>query len=298
VPLSKPRAPSQQLPSAQADRPSAQADRASAQADRASAQADRASSQADRASAQADRASSPTDGAPSSARPTPPSAERAPLAARPAPPVGSAPAPAAPAGAPNPPIAARADAAPTTVARTATTTRPRRAARIDLELVGLVDGAPTLGSAAAELSGGASLRLAIGGRHVAATVGLAGLAPATATSANIAVDVVRIPFDAGVRLALPVGRVDPALDVGVAFAVLQLSAPSLTAATTSTRLDVGARLAPSLRVALTPRWALVATLQMVVSFAPYDLAVDTTTMKIGTTPRLWLGGGLGLAARL
>jgi hypothetical protein len=36
---------------------------------------------------------------------------------------------------------------------------------------------------------------------------------------------------------------------------------------------------------------------MIVSFAPYDLVV-TNLGQIATTPRLWLGGGLGLAARL
>ena len=101
----------------------------------------------------------------------------------------------------------------------------------------------------------------------------------------------RVPFDAGVRLLLPVGRVEPAVDVGLALALLQLSAPSLDASTTETRLDVGLRIAPLLRILLTTRLALVVGMQMIVSFAPYDLVVNGGPGRIATTPRLWLGGG-------
>ena len=173
----------------------------------------------------------------------------------------------------------------------------RRPSRIDLELTALVDGAPAAGSAASELSGGAAARLAVGGRQVAGTVGVAGLVPATATTSSVDVHVVRVPFDAGVRLVLPLGRVELGADVGLALAILQLSAPALSGATTNARLDVGARVAPWLRIAPTRRFAVVLGLQMVVSFAPYQLVVQGLG-TIATTPRLWLGGGLGLAVRL
>ena len=91
------------------------------------------------------------------------------------------------------------------------------------------------------------------------------------------------------RLVLPVGRVEPGVDVGLALAILRLSAPALDAVTTNTRLDVGLRIAPVLRILLTSRLALVLGLQMIVSFAPYDLVV-TGPGTIATTPRLWLGG--------
>ncbi|MGZ3443755.1 MAG: hypothetical protein ACXVDD_29745, partial [Polyangia bacterium] len=193
------------------------------------------------------------------------------------------------------PVATPIAAAPT-VRRVAASPTPRPS-RIDLELGGTVDGAPAVGSAAAEVTGGAALRLAVGGRFVAGTVGFAGLAPATASSSGVDVTVVRIPFDAGVRLVLPLGRVELGADVGLALAILQLSAPALDGASTNTRLDVGARIAPFARVGLTPRWSLVLGLQMIVSFAPYELDVQPVG-KIATTPRLWLGGGLGVAVRL
>jgi hypothetical protein len=185
-------------------------------------------------------------------------------------------------------VRARAPSSPSSTARPS---------RIDLELVGLVDGAPALSSSASEVTGGASLRLAVGGRYVAGTLGFTGLAPATATSSSIAVDVVRVPFDVGLRLLLPVGRVEPAVDVGLALTVLQLTAPSLDGSATETRLDVGLRIAPMLRILLTSRLALVLGMQMIVSFAPYDLFVNGGLGTIATTPRLWLGGGAGLAAR-
>jgi hypothetical protein len=220
------------------------------------------------------------------------------------------------------PAAATTRPAPATTRLTAATTRPaplpiaasplleppavRRAApraparpsRIDLELGGILDGAPALGTSASQITGGAALRLAVGGRFVAGTLGFAGLAPATASSAGVDVTVVRIPFDAGVRLLLPVGKFEVGADVGLALAILQLSAPALDGASTNTRLDVGARIAPFARVELTARWSLVLGLQMIVSFAPYDLVVNGLPDKIATTPRLWLGGGLGVAVRL
>ena len=228
----------------------------------------------------------------------PPDEPAGPLAPRESPPAAALPATPPPARAmatPRPPPPA---SAPSTLAVLAPRRAPRRPSRIDLELTGVLGGAPALGSAAPELTGGGALRLALGGRYVAATVGFAGLAPADATAANVAVRVVRIPFDAGVRLAIPLGRVEPGVDAGLAFAILQLSAPALTDATTSTRLDVGARIAPFLRIGLTARLALVFGLEMIVSFAPYDLVVDPNSTRIATTPRLWLAGGLGLAARL
>ena len=237
----------------------------------------------------------------------PPDEPAGPLAPRESPPAAALPATPPPARAMATPPPARAIAtprppppasAPSTLAVLAPRRAARRPSRIDLELTGVLGGAPALGSAAPELTGGGALRLALGGRYVAATVGFAGLAPADATAANVAVRVVRIPFDAGVRLAIPLGRVEPGVDAGLAFAILQLSAPALTDATTSTRLDVGARIAPFLRIGLTARLALVFGLEMIVSFAPYDLVVDPNSTRIATTPRLWLAGGLGLAARL
>jgi hypothetical protein len=107
----------------------------------------------------------------------------------------------------------------------------------------------------------------------------------------------RVPFDVGLRLAQPLGRFELGGDVGVCLAVLLLAAPALDHATTSTRLDVGARLAPWARFAVSARVALQLGLQMVISLAPYDLVVQGPG-KIATTPRLWLGGGLGLVVRL
>jgi hypothetical protein len=186
--------------------------------------------------------------------------------------------------------------------RRAAPARLARPSRIDLELTGLVDGAPSIADSGATVTGGAALRLSIGGRYIAATVGVAGLAPSVQRTAGVDVDVTRIPFDAGLRLALPRDRVELGADLGLTLAVLRLAAPALADAATSTRLDVGARLAPWFRVWLNRRVALQAGVQLGIPFAVYDLVVQPagggSMAKIGSSPRLWVGGGLGLAVRL
>jgi hypothetical protein len=178
-----------------------------------------------------------------------------------------------------------------------TTARPRRSLHVDLEASGIVDGAVASGGARSEVTGGGALRLVLGGRYVAGALGITGLAPVTLTASDVTVRVVRVPFDADLRLILPLGRLELSLDIGLALAILQLSATPLQNAATSTRLDVGARLAPQARFWLTSRLALVLGMQIVVSFAPYDLVVAPSATPITTTPRLWLGGNVGLAVR-
>ncbi|HEX4462564.1 MAG TPA: hypothetical protein VIA18_31520, partial [Polyangia bacterium] len=149
--------------------------------------------------------------------------------------------------------------------------RARRLSRLDLEITGVVDGAPALGGAKAEVTGGGALRFVLGGRNVAAALGVAGLAPTTFAVSSLTVRVVRVPFDADLRLAVQLEGMELAIDVGLALAILQLSATPVITPATSTRLDVGARVAPQLRIPIVRRVALVIGGQIVVSFAPYDL---------------------------
>lgn len=228
-----------------------------------------------------------------------PATTTAPPPTTPSPPTTPAPTATAPV-APVPPVVAPAPTIAPAPAVALARPRPKpgaRALRLELELGGIVDGAPAIGDAAAEASGGAALRLAVGGRNLAGTIGVEGLAPVDANTAGVTVNVTRVPIDAGVRLALPLGRWELGGDVGVSLAILRLSAPALADATSSTRLDVGARLAPWLRLGISSRVAVQLGVQMVVSFAPYDLVVAPLG-KIGTTPRVWLGAGLGLVVRL
>jgi hypothetical protein len=174
--------------------------------------------------------------------------------------------------------------------------RSRRPSRIELELAGVVDGAPAIASSVDLVTGGGSLRLAVGGRYVAAVAGVSGLAPASARPASVEVTVARVPFDVGLRLVAPLGRVDLGGDLGLGLAILRIEAKNLVAAEASTRLDVGARAALWLRVWLTSRVALQLAGQLAVSFAPYDLVVQPAD-RIATTPWLWAGGALGIVAR-
>ena len=124
-----------------------------------------------------------------------------------------------------------------------------------------LDGAPQLSQSVKPATGGAALRFAVGGRNVAAVIGVLGLAPSTGRAAGVDVEVTRIPFDLGLRAGPPRGRVELGGDVGLVLAVLRLSALSLAEAAASTRLDAGARLAPWLRVWLTSWLALQLTAQ-------------------------------------
>ncbi|MDB4965805.1 MAG: hypothetical protein JWN44_1494 [Myxococcales bacterium] len=255
----------------------------------------------------------PTTPRPTTPAPTPPpttsaAAETATSASRSGPASSSA---SSPVALPTPtttrssaPAPGRDDAPPLTVATVRRRSSPHSAAlsRLELELSGVVDGAPAVADSGSTVTGGAALRLALGGRYVAATVGVAGLAPSnqrTPGTTGVDVGVTRVPFDAGVRLVLPRDRFEIGADVGLVLAFLRLSAPSLNNAIASTRLDVGARLAPWLRVWVHPRLAIQAGLELGIPFAVYDLVVEGTAAgKIGSSPRLWVGGALGLTVRL
>jgi hypothetical protein len=247
--------------------------------------------------------SSEEEGGPLAPRPTPvpPSAPVAAPAAPAAPVAAPARAPAVTPTAPVASIAASSPRAPavepTTLHRAGPSLRARRPSRIELELHGIVDGAPVLGDATVTVTGGGALRLAVGGRYLAGTLGVAGLAPSGARAADVDVEVTRIPFDAGLRLVLPRDRFEAGADLGLVLAILRVSAPALRDADTSTRLDAGARVAGWLRLWVTRRLALQLGVQLGIPFAAYDLVVQPAG-KIGTTPRLWVGGGLGLAVRL
>jgi hypothetical protein len=180
------------------------------------------------------------------------------------------------------------------VARRRAATPRRGPPRLELELTGVVDGAADSSPA---VSGGGAARIAVGGRHFAGTVGLEGLAPVTAHVGMIGFDLARVPFDGGLRVVLPLRRLELGGDIGVALAILRLSAPALAQASPSTRLDVGARFAAWLRLWVAARLGIQLGAQMVVSFAPYDLTAKPEG-KIGTTARIWLGGGAGLVVKL
>jgi hypothetical protein len=216
-----------------------------------------------------------------------------PAAATPAAATRAAATPATPAAATP---AAATPAAATVVTTSAAPAQRRRPSRIELELSGVVEGAAATGGGLGMVSGGGALRVAVGGRHVAATLGVAGLAPATSARAGVNIELERVPFDVGVRLALPFTGGEAGADVALVLALLRLDAPALDGAVPNVRLDAGARVSGWLRFWLTRRLALQLDAQLAVSFAPYDLVAQPLGV-IAATPRLWLGGGAGMVVR-
>lgn len=161
----------------------------------------------------------------------------------------------------------------------------------DLEVDGLVEATTDAGTSG--VAGGGALRFALGARYVAGSIGAAGLSPSTIPLGDVAARLVRVPIDLGVRAQLPLGRVDLGAEAGVAAAVLVVEGENLATARRTIGVEPAARAALFARVWLHPRVALVAGAQLLVSLRPYRLLVEPSEV-VGTTPRLWLGGRLGL----
>jgi hypothetical protein len=147
------------------------------------------------------------------------------------------------------------------------------------------------------LAAGLELRLAVGNEHFAALVGAGAYTPATQHADPALAVTVRAPFDLGVRGSLTRGRLRPSLDLGLILGLLSIDGQGVAQPTHSLELDVALRLAPSLRIQVTDRLAILLGLQASVALRTYQLEV----LPVGTvaeTPRLWLGLTLGVAGRL
>jgi hypothetical protein len=189
------------------------------------------------------------------------------------------------------------EAAPLSLGRAGPASSRWRPSRIELELTGLIDGAPAVGDGATAVGGGGSLRFVLGGRYLAGTLAVSALGTTDAQVQSIGLSVVRVPFDAGLRALLPRGRFDLGGDLGLMLGVLRLSAPAAVEAGDTTRLDSGLRVGAFVRVWVSSRVALQLMGQMLVSFQTYVLS-SSNLGTLGSSPRLWVSGGLGLAVRL
>jgi hypothetical protein len=181
----------------------------------------------------------------------------------------------------------------TTVTAPAAPKTPRRVrVELDASLVGAlapIDNPP--------LAAGFELRLAIGGDRFAALIGAGAYTPATQSLDLAQAVTVRAPFDLGVRASLSRGRLRPSLDLGLVLGLLSIEGREVARPESALRLDVGLRVAPSLRVRLHDKVALVISLPVTVSFITHELEVLPSGVR-GETPRVWLGLNLGVGGRL
>jgi hypothetical protein len=173
---------------------------------------------------------------------------------------------------------------------------PRARPQLEVELAGLVAGAPRTSPDNDLVSGGGSLRAVLHARYVGGSLGVEGLAPAVMSFGTVKVRLWRVPIDLSLRGLLPLGGIELAADVGVAFTILGTEGLGLFQTHSATRFDPGVRAALAARFWLTRHLGLALGIESTVSFQRFPLALGSS--EIGSTPIVWLAGSAGLAVRI
>jgi hypothetical protein len=185
------------------------------------------------------------------------------------------------------------EAAPSVAAPRAPAVAARRAFAIDLELGGVLDGAPGDGL----LSGGGSARLALGARSFYGVLGATALAPTTVTLPVGGARVLRVPFDVGVRGALRRGRIEVFGDLAFSASVLSVEGTGLATPRSEVRFEPGVRAALGARLWIAARIAAFAAFEAVIVPLPHQLTVEQTSVNVAL-PTVWLAGAIGIAFRV
>lgn len=149
--------------------------------------------------------------------------------------------------------------------------------------------------------GGAAVRLTLGRRAIAATLGVDATSPvaltvATPADGTIDVTLQRVPIDLGARLTLERGRVRIAGEAGLALSLLVVEGVVLA--------EAGARVGALFGLRVHPRWTVSLGAHVLVPFVPTEIRVEregasgNTVLASGTGPPLLFGATLGVIARL
>jgi hypothetical protein len=168
---------------------------------------------------------------------------------------------------------------------------------VDLAANGRLELAPDLSSGGLERTGGGELRLEVGWRFVAASLGIRGLAPARQTFGAVGAQLTRVPIDLGARFAWLRRRVELSGLVGLTAAALRIEGLGLAPSLSETRWDLAAHVVLAVRFWITRRVGIEALSGLDVSFRTINLVVDPVGV-VGKTPRLWIGFGVGPVFRL
>jgi hypothetical protein len=145
------------------------------------------------------------------------------------------------------------------------------------------------------VAGGFGGRLGIG-QELGVAIGAAFLLPTRLSLPRADARVVWLPFDVSARAVLDFDAVTLDLELGPELALLFVTGDRVKNPRTSTRLEVGARLATSLIWNMSPHLGAYFTLFGVVRPKPYDFSVNPG-LASGSTPPLWLGASLGFSLR-
>jgi hypothetical protein len=127
-------------------------------------------------------------------------------------------------------------------------------------------------------------------------LGLGGALMTPASLANGRASLLRVPFDLDARVVFRPGRVQLAAELGVFAGLEQVRGAGFPQPLTSTLIDGGLRVAPSLRFFFSKRVALLFSLPTSVAFKTYSL-VENPQGPIAETPRLFGAAMLGLAVQ-
>src|SRR6185312_5510321 len=177
---------------------------------------------------------------------------------------------------------------------------PRPARRryfVDLVASGQLALGPGAAGGSLLVTGGGELRLDVGWRFIAASVGVRGLAPVTERFGIASARLTRIPVDIGARAAWRRGRLELSGTAAFSAAALLVEGRDVSPARSSARFDPAARLVLGLRWWVSARLGVELAASVDVAFHPLDVTVDPVGV-VGQTQRVWIGFGLGPVFRL
>jgi hypothetical protein len=172
--------------------------------------------------------------------------------------------------------------------------KPREGgAPLTLELGPLLEVAPVSDAAHTPVAGGFGGRLAWG-RGLAVAFGAALLLPTRMQLPQANARLVWIPFDVSARVSTHLGPIKLGAELGPELALLFASGENVVNPRTSTRLEVGARVAGSLTWDMSSHLGAFLTAFSVWRPEPYEFRVNPD-LESGMTPPLWIGASLGLS---
>lgn len=173
----------------------------------------------------------------------------------------------------------------------------RRRYFVDLVAAADLELAPGVAGGGLLTTGGAALRLDVGWRFVAATLGVRALAPLTESFGVGSAQLTRIPVDLGARAAFRRGRFELGGTVAFSAATLLVEGRDVSPARSSARFDPAARLVVGLRWWFSARLGVELAAAVDIALHPLDVLVDPVGV-VGQTPRVWIGFELGPVFRV
>jgi hypothetical protein len=195
--------------------------------------------------------------------------------------------------APPPPPAPAPPPPPAAIAETEPAPPPRAAARIDVGAA--VDAG--VGSPDRVAQGGAAARVTIGRGRLAFVAGAIALLGVDTSVGGVRLHQWRLPFDAGVRANFVERRGwAPYAEIGLAAAIVSVTALDLATARSQTAVELGARAALGVRAGAT-RFAPFATLHVELIPSPPEIWALPQGVA-GHTPYVWIGASAGLSLGL